>query len=231
MKKYFVLFIALVFSSVSFMNAQESSFDKDAEAWHKNAVMTCGRLKKMESFNQQKMLENLDGLTEGMKVLQLKYAENPPEEYENDPMWKMYFNLFLDNTKIITERVKTKNYKLAQNYCGNLCKIFGRMHRNNGTTDLTDIMFATRMNIMETMEMFSAHNYEGAKSNLSTVKNLLTKYVEMVKSNEKYNGLYKPVEDVINIWIETVEKTDKENVKSSMDKYMKAFPKAYISTL
>lgn len=231
MKKYLVLFIALVLSSASMVNAQKSSFDKDAAAWHKKAIMTCGMFKKMESFNQQTMLQKLTELEKEMKELQAKYADNPPAEYKNDPMWKMYFNLFLDNTNIIKERVEAKKYKLAKSYCGNYCKLFGRMHRNNGTTDLTDIMFATRMNIMMTMEMFSAHNFEGAKANLSSVKNLAAKYVTMVKSAEKYNELFKPVEDAVNSWIEAIEKMDKQQVKASMDKYMKVFPKAYMSTL
>lgn len=231
MKKYLVLFIALVFSSATSISAQESSFNKDAAAWHKNAIMTCGMFKKMETFDQQTMLEKLTGLEKGMKEIQSKYAENPPAEYKNDPLWKMYFNLFLDNTKIIKERVEAKNYKLAQSYCGNYCKLFGRMHKNNGTTDLTDIMFATRMNIMETMEMFSAQNFEGAKSNIYSVKNLAAKYVKMVKSAEKYNDLFKPVEEAVNNWIEAIEKTDKQQVKTSMENYMKAFPKAYMSTL
>ena len=231
MKRYLILLIAIIFSSLSLVVAQKSSFEKDAAAWHKNAIMTCGMFKQIDSFDQQKMLKKLNDLEDGINELQTKYADNPPAEYKNDPMWKMYFILLLDNTDIIKKRVERKQYGLAKGFCGNYCKLFGRMHRNNGTTDLTDIMFATRMNIMGTMEMFSAKNYEGAKANLSIVKNLMTKYIAKVKNNEKYDSLFKPVENIINRWITAVEEADIDNVKLFMDKYMKALPRAYMSTL
>lgn len=231
MKKYLILLIVMFIASLTFVQAQESSFENDSKVWHKNAIMTCGMLKNMETFDQAKMLGKLVGLEKGLNKLQSKYADNPPAEYQNDPMWKMYFNLFLDNTKIIKERVETKEYKLAQSYCGNYCKLFGRMHRNNGTTDLTDIMFATRMNIMGTMEMFSANNFDGAKANLPLVKNLMAKFISKVKDNENYNSLFKPVANAVNNWITALEKMDKQNVKLSVNEYFKEFPKAYLSTL
>jgi len=52
-----------------------------------------------------------------------------------------------------------------------------------------------------------------------------------VKDNQNYSSLFKPVEDAVNNWIMVVEKSDKQNVKTSIGKYMNAFPKAYMSTL
>lgn len=60
MKKYLVLLLALIFSSASLISAQETNFDKDAAAWHKNAIMTCGMFKKMETFNHETMIKKLD---------------------------------------------------------------------------------------------------------------------------------------------------------------------------
>ncbi|HFE63768.1 MAG TPA: hypothetical protein ENK14_05030 [Caldithrix sp.] len=228
MKKYLVLLIVLVLSSVVFAQA---TFETDAAAWHKNAIMTCGMLKKMESFNQQVMLQKLDALTSGMSEIQAKYANNPPEAYKNDPMWKMYFMLFQDNLKNIKEKVSNKQYKFARVYCANICKTFGRMHRNNGTTDLTDLMFSLRMEIMGRMEMFSAHNYQGASANLSAVENLLNKVDLMAKGQKNYAALFAPLKASILDWISALKNGDHKKVKESLGVFVGEFPKAYLDTL
>lgn len=230
MKKLITLSALFVFALANFSFAQISGFEQEAVAWHKQAIMTCGMFKKMESFNHDVMLQKLDNLKSGMESLQKKYADNPPDAYKNDPLWKKYFTLFLDNTRIIRERVVEKNYPLAQNYCGNYCKLFGRMHRNNGTSDLTDLMFSTRMQVMMRMEMVAAQNLDGAKSNLKPVKNLLNKYIAKTKTSAKA-ALHNMVAEAVQAWIKAVEQSDKSAVKTAMDMYAKAFPKAYMSTL
>ncbi|GAB4367740.1 MAG: hypothetical protein Kow0042_08560 [Calditrichia bacterium] len=228
MKKNLVLLIMLALSGAIFA---QSSFETAAAIWHKNAIMTCGMLKKMETFNQKVMLQKLADLNNGLNDLQNNYANYPPEAYKNDPMWKMYFMLFQDNLKNIKEHVNNKQYQLAQVYCANICKTFGRMHRNNGTTDLTDVMFSLRMEIMGRMEMFSAQNFEGAKTNLSAVENLLNKMNNMAKGQNNYTELFTPLNASVSDWISAMKNGNHKKVKESLGVFVREFPKAYLSTL
>ena len=118
-KKYLVVYAAMAFLAVSFAQAQESSFEIEAAPWHKKAVVTCGMLRDMKTFDQQKMLKNLDELSVELNILQAKYTENAPQEYANDPLWKTYFEDLADNIAIVKEGVEKKQYRLVQNYCGN----------------------------------------------------------------------------------------------------------------
>ena len=228
------LFLAMLFfltSSIAI--AQTNSFDKDAAPWHKKAVMTCGMLRDMKTFDRQKMLNNLDELSTELNVLQTKYAENPPVEYANDPLWKSYFEDFADNIAIVKERVENKQYRLVQNYCGNFCRIFGRIHKNNGTTDLTDFMFALRAEIRMTMDMFNTKNFNGAKESLTTVKNLLNKVDMKAKefNNKNFDESYSPLKASVENWIEAVEKDESKSVMENFNLFMNIFPKPYGITL
>ena len=102
------LFVLFVLTISSFAFAQSNSFDKEAASWHKKAVITCGMLRDMKTFDPQKMLNNLAELSSELKVLQNKYADNPPSEYANDPLWKTYFEDLEDNIAIVKERVEKK---------------------------------------------------------------------------------------------------------------------------
>lgn len=233
MKKYLVLFVTMIFASLTFVQAQESSFEKDAAPWHKKAVMTCGMLRDMKTFDQQKMLKNLDELSTELTALQTKYAENPPKEYANDPLWKNYFEDLADNIVIVKERVEKKQYRLVQNYCGNFCRIFGRMHKNNGQIDLTDVMFSLRAEIKGAMDMFNAQNVKGTKESLGSVKNLLNKVIAKAdeKNSADFNELLKPLKDAAASWIDAVEKDNKKGLMESFNTFMNAFPKPYGATL
>jgi hypothetical protein len=218
-------------SSLAF--AQTNSFDKDAAPWHKKAVMTCGMLRDMNTFDQQKMLKNLDELSAELKTLQEKYADNPPAEYANDPLWKTYFEDFADNIAIVKERVEKKQYRLVQNYCGNFCRIFGRIHKNNGTTDLTDVMFALRAELRMGMDMFNAKNIKGTKESLPAIKNLLNKVDMKAKefNNKNFDEGYLPLKTSVEKWIEAVEKNESKSVMENFNLFMNSFPKPYGVTL
>ena len=233
MKRYLVLFVAILFASMSFGQSQESSFEKEAALWHKKAVMTCGMLRDMKTFDQQKMLKNMNELSAELNALQTKYAKNPPKEYANDPLWKTYFEDIADNIVIIKERVEKKQYRLAQNYCGNFCRIFGRMHKNNGLTDLTDMMFSLRAEIRGGMDMFNAQNYKGAKENLNLIKILLNKVVEKAKArnSKEFDALIEPLKSSAESWIDAINKDNKQAVMDSFNGFMNAFPKPYLLTL
>lgn len=227
------LFVLFAFALSSFAFAQTNSFEKDAALWHKKAIMTCGMLRDMKTFDQQKMLKNLEELSTELATLQAKYAENPPAEYANDPLWKNYFEDLADNIAIVKERVEKKQYRLVQNYCGNFCRIFGRMHKNNGLTDLTDLMFSLRAEIRGAMDMFNAQNFKGTKESLSSVKNLLNKVIAKAdeKNSADFNELLKPLKDAAASWIDAVEKDNKQGVMESFNNFIKAFPKPYLATL
>lgn len=230
-KKMFLVLFVLTISTYVF--AQTNSFDTDAAPWHKKAVMTCGMLRDMKTFDQQKMLNNLNELSDELKSLHERYAENPPAEYANDPLWKNYFEDLNDNLVIVKERVEKKQYRLVSNYCGNFCKIFGRIHKNNGTTDLTDVMFSLRAEIRMAMDMFNAKNIKGTKESLSLIKNILTKVDMKAKAfnNSNYDEAYAPLKSFVQNWIEAIEKDESNSVLDNFNSFMNEFPKSYKITL
>ena len=218
-------------SSIAF--AQTNSFDKDAVPWHKKAVMTCGMLQDMTTFHQHIMVKNLDELSIGLKALKDKYADNPPVEYANDPLWKSYFEDLADNIAIVKERVEYKKYRLVQNYCGNFCRIFGRMHKNNGITDLTDMMFSLRAEIRGTMDMYNAGNYKGAKGSLIVIRTLLKKVDEEGKAfrNRNFDAAFEPLKSAAAKWIGSIEENDSASVREHFNFFTNTFPKPYGITL
>ena len=229
-KFFFVLFVLL---TGSFVFAQTKSFDEEIAPWHKKAVMTCGMLRNMDNFDQQKFLKNLDDLETALKFFSKKYSDNPPAEYANDPLWKTYFEDLEDNIAIVKERVEKKQYRLVQNFCGNFCRIFGRMHKNNGLTDLTDLMFSLRAEIRGTMDMYNAKNIGGAKESLTIIKNLLNKVDGKAKAfeNKNFEEAYEPLKSSVTKWIEAVEKNDSKSVMENFNLFMNSFPKPYGMTL
>jgi hypothetical protein len=233
MKTLKIYFALLLFVASSFAFAQSSSFDKEAASWHKKAVMTCGMLRDMKTFEPQKMLNNLAELSSELKVLQDKYADNPPPEYANDPLWKTYFEDLEDNIAIVKEKVAKKQYRLAQNYCGNFCRIFGRMHKNNGLTNLTDLMFSLRAEIRSTMDMYNAKNIAGAKESLTMIKSLLSKVDEKAKAfeNKNFKEAYELLKSTVIKWVEAIEKNDSKSVMENFNSFMESFPKPYGMTL
>ena len=69
-QKFFLALLLFLVSNFSF--AQTKSFDEEIAPWHKKAVMTCGMLRYMDSFDQQKFLNNLNELEADLKVISEK---------------------------------------------------------------------------------------------------------------------------------------------------------------
>lgn len=233
MKTQKLLFVLFLLAINSFAFAQTKSFDEEIAPWHKKAVITCGMLKNMDLFEQQKFLKNLDELEAELKIISEKYSNNPPAEYAKDPQWKTYFEDLMDNTNVIRERIEKKQYRLAQKYCPFYCMTFGKMHRNNGRTDLTDVMFMWRAEIKNAMDMFAAGNIEGAKNHLEMVDRVYGKVKSYQQKNNdaKFNELFAPVEEIVKVWKESVEQKDIEKVKTNFDKFINEFGKPYMVTL
>ena len=233
MKTQKLLLVLSLLAISSFAFAQTKSFDEEIAPWHKKAVMTCGMLKNVDSFDQQKFLKNLDELEAELKVLSEKYLNNPPAEYAKDPQWKTYLEDLQDNTNVIRERIEKKEYRLAQKYCPFYCMTFGKMHRNNGRTDLTDVMFMWRAEIKNAMDMFSAGNYDGAKNHFEMVDRMTgkVKSYQQKKDDAKFNELFTPVEELVKEWKDGIENKNIEKAKTNFDKFMTEFGKPYMVTL
>jgi hypothetical protein len=229
-KFFFVLF---VFVTSSFAFAQTKSFDEEIAPWHKKAVMTCGMLRTMDTFDQQKFLKNLNELEAELKTISEKYSNNSPAEYAKDPQWKTYLEDLMDNTNVIRERVEQKQYRLAQKYCPFYCMTFGKMHRNNGRTDLTDVMFSWRAEVKNAMDMFAAGNVDGAKNHLEMVDRMYgkLKLYQQKKNDAKFNELFSPVEELVKEWKNGIETKNAEKVKTNFGKFMNEFSKPYGYTL
>lgn len=229
-KFFFVLFVLAI---SSFVFAQTKSFDEEIAPWHKKAVMTCGMLRNMDSFDQQKFLKNLDDLETALKFFSKKYSDNPPEEYAKDPQWKTYLEDLMDNTNIIRERVENKQYRLAQKYCPFYCMTFGKMHRNNGRTDLTDVMFSWRAEVKNAMDMFAAGNVDGAKNHLEMVDRMYGKLksYQQKKNDPKFDELFIPIEELVKEWKDGIENKNIEKAKTNFGKFMNEFGKPYVYTL
>lgn len=230
-KKFFFVLFAIIISSIAF--AQTKSFDEEIAPWHKKAVMTCGMMRNMDSFDQQKFIKNLDELEAELKVLSEKYLNNPPAEYTKDPLWKTYLEDLQDNTNVIRERIEKKEYRLAQKYCPFYCMTFGKMHRNNGRTDLTDVMFMWRAEIKNAMDMFSAGNVDGAKNHIEMVDRMYGKLksYQQKKNDPKFDELFIPIEELVKEWKDGIQNKETEKAKLNFNKFMNEFGKPYVYTL
>ncbi|MGQ9642689.1 MAG: hypothetical protein ACUVT3_02395 [Ignavibacterium sp.] len=205
MKKLFVVLFAVVLTSSMFA---QFVFDKDASGFHKKAVMVCGSM-KTQSPDAQKVTEAINSAAAELEMLTQKYKNNPPAEYKNDPLWSSYFDDFVDNLTLVKTFADQKNYKIASKYSNTFCQIFGRMHRNNGTVDLTDVLFALNMQMKMTTDMSNAGNTTSAKENIGMIKKLLEQASNKVKASQVAGiaELFAPIEKTTNEWLKAIEKT------------------------
>jgi hypothetical protein len=107
------------------------------------------------------------------------------------------------------------------------------MHKNNGLTDLTDLMFSLRAEIRSTMDMYNAKNIAGAKESLTMIKSLLSKVDEKAKAfeNKNFKEAYELLKSTVIKWIEAIEKNDSKSVMENFNSFMESFPKPYGMTL
>ncbi len=227
----FSLFLgASILSSVGF--SQQSSFDNDVHPWHKKAVMTCGMMRDMKTFDQQKMLASLGELDNELKPISEKYLNNPPKEYAADPLWKTYFEDLADNIRIVRERVERKEYRLAQKYCGQFCMTFGKMHKTNGRLTLTDMLFSLRMEVKNGEDMVNAGNLQGAKSHVVTLAKLHDNIQHQLAqpNNIKLADIQKPLMAAYGQWTEAASNGDSQKAGEAFTTFMNEFPKLYGAT-
>ena len=231
MKTLKIYFSLLLFVTSSFAFAQSNSFDKEIAPWHKKATMQCGML-KANPVNAEQILKNLSELESELKVLSNKYLDNPPQEYAKDVNWKSYFQTLSENIVVVRERVEKKQFAQASIYCSNFCKSFGQMHKINGTSDLTDVVFSWRMEVKNTNDMFIAGNANGVKENLLMVEHIYQHFItQKSKRNDKnINDIFKPLEDTYLLWLKAIKAGDKEKMNTSFKKFMDDFAKPYMAS-
>ena len=226
------LIIALFFATATITGfAQNSSFDKEITPWHKLSTMQCGML-NANPVNAGQILKNLDELSAGLKVLTDKYLNNPPAEYAKDVNWKSYFLTLSENIVVVRERVEKKQFAEASVYCSTFCKTFGQMHKINGTMDLTDVTFSWRMELKNTIDMFTVENSEGAKHNMEHL-GMIYKMVVAKKAQRNDNALNetcKPIEDAYATWLGAEKADDVKTMNTTLKTFMDAFPKPYMAS-
>lgn len=231
MKTKVYLLTALLIT-LTFTNVKAQTFNTDAAKWHKKAIMTCGAIKS-QNPDSITINKNLSELETEIDLLLKNYLDNPPAEYAKDVNWKTYLLTLSENLKAVKERVESKNYKGASFFCPYFCTTFGKMHKINGTTDLTDLMFAWRMEIKNATDMFNTTNITGAEQNLVEVEKLYLKVTEMKKleANSSFEELFKPLEESYIQWRTALKDKDKNALNESFNRFFKLFAKPYLFTL
>ncbi|MFA3781606.1 hypothetical protein ABRY23_00915 [Melioribacteraceae bacterium 4301-Me] len=228
MKKLFT--IILVFGLIATSLFAQSIFDKDASTFHKKAVMVCGTMKAANPTEQQ--VNNVIAAADAeLKALTEKYKNNPPAEYKNDPLWSSYFDDFADNLTLVKTLAAQKDYKIAAKYCNTFCQIFGRMHRNNGTVDLTDVLFSLNMQMKLTTDMANAGNIASAKENIGMIKKLLEQSSNKIKNAKNLEPLFTPINKMANEWVSAIEKGNAKSANELYKKFSVDFPKLFIASM
>ena len=109
----------------------------------------------------------------------------------------------------------------------------GKLHKINGKTDLTDVMFAWRTELKNTSDMFLAGNTAGANQNISIVEDLYQKVIAMKtkKNDGTLNELFTPLDDAYKTWLKAVKTLDIQAINLVQNKFIEAFSKPYLATL
>ena len=227
-KKLFILsFIIGLMATTIFA---QSSFDKEASGFHKKAVKVCGTMKAANPTEQQ-VSNVISAAATELESLTQKFKNNPPVEYKNDPLWASYFADFADNLSLVKTLAAQKDYKIAAKYCSTFCQIFGRIHRNNGTVDLTDMLFALNMQMKLTTDMANAGNMKLAKENGVMIKKMLEHTTEKVKHTENFEPQFASINKTATEWIKAIESSDAKAANNLYATFSAEFPKPFIASM
>lgn len=227
-----LMLIILAIAGIS-ANAQ-NNFAKDLSVWHKKAVMTCGMIKSPEALSKaQNITKNLDELSSGLKELTKKYLNNPPTEYKNDPLWASYFTDLTDNLTVVKHFATKQEYRVASKNCSVFCKTILRMHKNNATIELTDMLFSLNMQLKLTTDMSNAGNVESAKNNIALVNKIIEHASKKVTGSKDANlqALFVPVEKTAKNWIKAIETGDAATAKTLYASFIPDFKKIFMASM
>jgi len=231
-KTFFASLILLAATVTGF--SQNSSFDKELSAWHKKAVMTCGMIKSPEvSTKSEAISKNLDEISKELDALTQKYKANPPAEYKNDTLWISYFDDLADNLIVVKNFSDKKEYRVAGKNCSVYCQTILRMHKNNGTVDITDMLFSLNMQLKLTTDISNAGNTTGTKDNIDLVKKILEHATKKVKNSGDTNlqTLFVPIEKTTQDWLTAIESGDAKTAKTLYAAFMPDFQKIFMASM
>ncbi|MGB9745440.1 MAG: hypothetical protein ACPLXM_00720 [Bacteroidales bacterium] len=229
------LFVALLISTTTvFSFAQNNSFSKEMSAWHKKAVITCGMIKSPDAGSKSQVIDqNLNELSEGLGTITQKYLNNPPAEYKNDPLWTSYFDDLADNLTVVKYYANKQEYRVAGKNCSVFCQTILRMHKNNGTVELSDMLFSLNMQLKLTTDISNAGNTEGAKDNVELVKKIIEHAAKKVKSDNNANlqALFVPVVKTTQDWLKAIEAGDAKAAKTLYTSFTPDFQKIFMASM
>lgn len=228
-----ILFLSLgILAATSTGFAQINSFNKEFAAWHKKAIITCGLI-KTPNPDSSIISKNLHELEIEFEELSDKYLNEPPEEYLKDVNWKLYFMSLHEFVAAIKERAENRQYAQASVFCPYICMTVGKMHKINGTTDITDVMFSWRTEIKNTSDMITTGNIAGANQNVITVNELYQKVINIKtkKNDASLDELFIPLSEAYNSWLNAAKEGNSETVTNSFNAFLKLFTKAYLATI
>lgn len=213
--------------------AQTSTFDKELTAWHKKTVMTCGMIRGKVAPDAQVVTTKLDEMGNELKAIVKAYKNTPPAEYKNDPLWTSYFDDLADNLTVVKYYANKQEYRVAGKNCSIFCQTILRMHKNNGTVELSDMLFSLNMQLKLTTDISNAGNAEGAKDNIELVKKIIEHAGKKVKSSNDANlqALLIPVEKTVEDWIKAIETGDAKTAKALYTSFAPDFQKIFMASM
>lgn len=228
--KILLTLIAFAFASIS-ITAQ--TFEEEMTTLHKNAIKTCGMIKATGNHDNAKVIKALKNLKTEIATDEEKYVENPPVEYAKDPLLKSYFEELDDIMNALIERVKINNYARATMNCSRICMVFNKMHMNNGTLDLTDMMFSWKMQMTMTMNMLNAGNTVGAYKNLHKVDMVYNKMLHLKnkKNSDAFIAEFNKADKLYKDWSSQMANKNVAGAKSNFAQFNMIFGKAFILSL
>ena len=211
----------------------KSTFADESALWHKNAVITCGMIKSPKAPDVQEVAKRLADLSVSLDNLTQKYKSNPPANYKNDPLWGSYFDDLADNLAVIKYFSEKQEYRIAAKNCSVFCQTFLRMHKNNETVDLTDMLFSLNMQLKLTTDISNTGNAEGAMENIALINKIMDHVSKKVKTSNDTNlqKLFLPVEKTTQDWLKAIEQSDPKTAKSLYASFMPDFQKIFMASL
>ena len=228
--KILLTLIAFTFASISIF---AQTFEEEMTTLHKNAVKTCGMIKAPGNHDNAKVIKALNNLKTEIATDEAKYVKNPPAEYAKDPLLKSYFEELDDVMNALIERVKINNYARATMNCSRICMVFNKMHMNNGTLDLTDMLFSWKMQMTMTMNMLNAGNTVSAYKNLHKVEMVYNRMLQLKNKNNNENFLsqFVKVDNLFKEWKSAMSNKSVDTAVAKFNMFNKNFGKAFVSSI
>jgi hypothetical protein len=213
--------------------ARADEFDGELTAWKKKAVLTCAMIRDPKASDAPVVARNLDELGSALEVLARRYRAAPPAAYGKDPLWASYFDDLTDNLTVVKYFTGRRQYRVASKNCNVFCQTILRMHKNNGTPVLSDMLFSLNMQLRLITDMANAGNADGARDNAEVVKEILEHAAGAAKGSEdaKLQALFAPVEKATQAWLEAIEAGDARAAKVAYGSFVPEYQKIYVASM